>query len=324
MRYPNNCVLVPFLQENLTKQQMRFNEARFHQLLHMQGIILIAQIVTVCSGYKFLLAWDPDLLIHFLEVHVEKTDDVDIICKSQLMTFMNGVWESGQAFKCRKGASHVIPPGCLLLRVNDPLKKIQQKCPLFLTTQGQSVEKLLRYKPIRWQEKYAYLHAHGSRTAEHIVHLLTEMFPGIRDSSSKRHADKIKLAVKCYNLHKGTRDYGQLRLGTLIKDRRNNVHATKLKTDAMKTKDKAFLLRIYTRCGYNCTGKTVSRMLMDLHLKMYERGESIEDHQYYFWYSMVTTEDKSFLQTLAKDNTVVMRSNEYDSEYESVEESDDE
>lgn len=286
---------------------MLYNEAGFHRLLKMQGIILIAQVITVSRysmTYKILLAWNPDHAIQFYEVYHGEADDVSIVLESDLMASLCSVWESKEAFKCRSEHSHVFPPGCLLVRVKDPKNEIRKKCPLFLTTHGLNVEELLRFKPNKWQEQLAYVHAQGNRSAEHVVHLLMKMFPGIKEPATESHGDKIMLAIKCYNMRKSPKKNGALRWGRFIMDPEQSGYeeALKMHRDVIETEDTSFLNKIYARCCYDCTGQKVDPVVKTLHLRKHEENKDIDKHLEYFQYSLVTKEDLVFLKKLDDDN----------------------
>lgn len=191
-------------QEDLKSEQLIHNEAGFYKLLKVQGIILIAQLITVSHGsnsYQILLAWNPDMIIEFCEVG-KGNGNVRIILESRLLTFMNKLWTNQRGFKCRNDPTHIIPPGCLLLRQEDAQKQIRDQCSLLLTAEGLDMDKLLNKRPTKWREGYAYVHVQGSRTAENVIHLLMKLYPGIKEPRTQQHNDNIMLAVKCYNLRR--------------------------------------------------------------------------------------------------------------------------
>lgn len=296
----------------MSEKQMVDNEVEYYKLLRVQGIILIAQIITIpgiSKTYKILLAWNPEFVIQFCEVYDNDEDDVTIIMESDLMVFMDSVWDKDYVFKCRKDPSHAIPPVCLLLRVADPQNKIKEQCPLFLTTQKLNVEKLLKNEPSRWQEKLAYVFAQGSRSAEHVVHRLMKIFPGIKEPRTENHSEKITLAVKICNFGITARRYQnrQVFYGRLVEDpddssdtQGSGANIAGIKRGFLKTKDKAFLQKIFARCCYECTGQTVEKVVRTLHLKKYVKGEDIEGHEEYYRYSLVTSSKIRFLDSLGK------------------------
>lgn len=302
----------------MSEKKIVDNEIEYYKLLRVQGIILIAQIITIpgiSKTYKILLAWNPELVFQFCEVYDNDEDDVTIILESDLMVFMNRVWDEDYVFKCRKDPSHVIPPVCLLLRVADPQNKIKEQCPLFLTTQKLNVEKLLKNGPSRWQEKLAYVFAQGSRSAEHVVHRLMKIFPGIKEPRTENHNEKITLAVKICNFGITARRYQgyqnrQVFYGRLVEDpddssdtQGSGAKIADIKTEFLKTKDKSFLQKIFARCCYECTGQTVEKVVRTLHLKKYVKGEDIEGHEEYFRYSLVNSSQVWFLDSLGNDDT---------------------
>lgn len=301
------------LQKVFSEKQMIDNEIEYYKRLRVQGIILIAQIVTIhgkFKTYKMLLAWDPEYAIKFFKVYDNDEDDVTIVLESHLMVFMNRVWGAGQAFKCRKDATHAIPPVCLLVRVADPQNKIKERCPLFLTTQKLNVEKLLKDEPSKWQEQLAYVFAQGSRSAEHIVHRLMKMFPGIKEPRTENHIDKIILAVKLYNFGGGAGYMWDSHIyyrrfvedPNYSSDPEENACTINIKSEMIKSKDKAFLQKIVARCCYKCTGQTVDPVVKELHLQKYVKGEDIEGHEEYFRYSLVTEYDMTFLDRMGNDD----------------------
>lgn len=296
----------------MPEKQMVDNEVEYYKLLRVQGIILIAQIITIpgiSKTYKILIAWNSEFVIQFCEVYDNDEDDVTIILESDLMVFMDRVWDDGYAFKCRKDPSHVFPPVCLLLRVADPQNKIKEQCPLFLTTQKLNVETLLKNEPKRWQEQLAYVFAQGSRSAEHVVHRLMKIFPGIKEPRTENHNEKITLAVKICNFGiTARRDRNrQVFYGRLVEDtddssdtQGSGANTADIKTEYLKAKDKAFLQKIFARCCYECTGQTVEKVVRTLHLKKYAKGEDIEGHAEYYRYSLVTSSKIRFLDSLGK------------------------
>lgn len=231
------------------------NEAGFHKLIGMQGIILIAQIITVGEGTdncgKILMAWNPDLVIQFLEVF-ENSDDVDIIINSKLQKFMSGLWESDKVFRCRTDPFHVIPPGCLVVQVKDPKNEIPKKCPLLLTNLGLTVDTISPDStPTKWQDNYAQLHDQGNESAEIVRKNLLEMFPAM-EPNGDRSEDKITLAAKCYNLGIDRYDKSKLDLGSLIRNPKEHPLVIQMNMDLSTAKVEFFIPEIFSRCGFEC------------------------------------------------------------------------
>lgn len=284
-------------QEDLKSEQLIHNEAGFYKLLKLQGIILIAQLITVSHGsnsYQILLAWNPDMIIVFCEV-AKGNGNVKIILESRLLTFMNKLWTNQRGFKCRNDPTHIIPPGCLLLRQEDAQKQIRDQCSLLLTAEGLDMDKLLNKRPTKWREGYAYVHVQGSRTAENVIHLLMKLYPGIKEPRTQQHNDNIMLAVKCYNLRRSE--------GSTLAQKYKDFETT-LQELEMDPGDEEELPKLFTRCSYSCTGLQLDLMVARLYVAKYYYKENIENHENYFRYSMVNREDGEFIERLDRDELV--------------------